>query len=414
MFALSNLERVAQEHAGRGIPVISLIPGKNIPLHAGSYEENAMLDPEAIAEEWRLYPEANIGILQGQPSGIVTVDIDCKDGKPGYESLGWWEGVFGPLPETETILTPSGGRHFRYRTSEPVIHTIDFIPGIDILSTHHYAATYPSVTERGRYELINDHPIVELPESLVKGVFFKNATKTGRRAAGWVSTQTGRPVFSCPDVSVDFSPYTQKSLKTAFRLIRDAAPKTWNWVTFWEAYRLGQQVGAGLLTYELARSTLMRACAERGHCGKASDIREAERVIDGSLRAGMKNPWAPWNLTVTDVAMELRGRIVDAVWALPGLSVRHRLVAACMGNHVNEEGTCQISLTAVAKETGISRPNVSVAASDLQEAGIGYEVGVWGCRGGRAPKFLNFANLVSTLPRTCIDPLPPLEPTPPA
>jgi hypothetical protein len=71
MFALSNLERVAQEHAGRGIPVISLIPGKNIPLHAGSYEENAMLDPEAIAEEWRLYPEAHL-------AGTTLWHRDCR------------------------------------------------------------------------------------------------------------------------------------------------------------------------------------------------------------------------------------------------------------------------------------------------------------------------------------------------
>lgn len=57
----------------------------------------------------------NVGIDCGK-SGLNVVDIDCKDGKKGRETLAKWQEEHS-FPATYTTRTPSGGIHFYFRAT---------------------------------------------------------------------------------------------------------------------------------------------------------------------------------------------------------------------------------------------------------------------------------------------------------
>ena len=56
----------------------------------------------------------------GQPlSRVLVIDIDTKPGKPnGWESIFDLMKEYEPLPETTSVITPSGGMHLYYAMPE--------------------------------------------------------------------------------------------------------------------------------------------------------------------------------------------------------------------------------------------------------------------------------------------------------
>lgn len=55
---------------------------------------------------------ANVGMIMGERSGLVALDVD---GELGKQSLAALESLYGPLPKTVTTITGSGGRHYLFR-----------------------------------------------------------------------------------------------------------------------------------------------------------------------------------------------------------------------------------------------------------------------------------------------------------
>ncbi|MBF0253190.1 MAG: bifunctional DNA primase/polymerase [Candidatus Omnitrophica bacterium] len=78
--------------------------------------KNATIDIETLN---KLFFKDNlfIGLPTGKVNGIVVVDFDVKDGWT-IDSLYKAIKEYGPLPDTFTVDTPSGGRHFYYYDPE--------------------------------------------------------------------------------------------------------------------------------------------------------------------------------------------------------------------------------------------------------------------------------------------------------
>lgn len=94
--------------------------------------KDASRDPEQVAEWSDQFPGCSWGI-DLERSGLVVLDVDVKEGKPGMESL---EQIVHELPETLAAMTPSGGMHF-YFTRPPgwkPRRVIGWKPGLDLLS----------------------------------------------------------------------------------------------------------------------------------------------------------------------------------------------------------------------------------------------------------------------------------------
>ena len=124
----------------------------------------------AIIEGWWSKEDYNIGL---DLTGICVIDIDTHGGVNGYASLTEFD-----MPTTITASTPTGGRHYYFKTSEEVSRKTSFRPGIDRLtngyvllpeSTHPNGGTYQWLPNRSPWDL----DMAELPKE-----FKENKTLT--------------------------------------------------------------------------------------------------------------------------------------------------------------------------------------------------------------------------------------------
>jgi len=99
---------------------------------------------------WNKYPSANIGIACGKASlGLVVLDIDAGHG--GDESLAELEADHGKLPDTPTVITGGGGRHFYFHSDAEVANSAGKLgEGIDLRGEGGYVIAPRSAHISGR------------------------------------------------------------------------------------------------------------------------------------------------------------------------------------------------------------------------------------------------------------------------
>lgn len=133
-----------------------------------------------IRSWWGHWPDSNVWLATGKHSGRVVLDVDMKKGKRGDLSLAELEKKFGPLPETLTSRTPSGGWHYVFKISTPVQGSkTNFREGLDFMANKGGIIAPPSITLLGRYEWVNQVPVAECPEWLLSVVY---ESKTKKKA----------------------------------------------------------------------------------------------------------------------------------------------------------------------------------------------------------------------------------------
>jgi hypothetical protein len=89
-------------------------------------------------------PHANIGLLCGELSGVIVIDMDPRNGSEVTVAQLAREGKM--FPDTVEVATPSGGRHLYYaydaRCAQSGNNKLG--PGIDVSSNGHYVVLPPS------------------------------------------------------------------------------------------------------------------------------------------------------------------------------------------------------------------------------------------------------------------------------
>src|SRR5207245_1909283 len=112
--------------------------------------KDATTSEAVIREWWEKWPNANVGILTGEPSGLVVVDVDSDKG--GEESFAQLERTYGPLPKTVETRTGGGGRHLFFKHPGVKIKstTGDLAPGLDIRADGGYIVASPSLHLSGQ------------------------------------------------------------------------------------------------------------------------------------------------------------------------------------------------------------------------------------------------------------------------
>ena len=113
------------------------------------------------------YQNSNIAIVPEQLSDghwLFIFDIDEKDNQPsGSETVAELEESYGKLPDTWTVLTPSGGRHLYFRSPIELKNGRP-LPGIDIKSSGGFVVAPPSIHENDEtYEWEHGHAPGEIP-----------------------------------------------------------------------------------------------------------------------------------------------------------------------------------------------------------------------------------------------------------
>ena len=131
----------ALDYAVAGLPVLPL-DGK-VPRNHGGLT-NATTDVAVVADWWRRWPTANIGIRTGAASGYVVLDVDVPAGLRSLKQHG--------EPTTAAVLTGSGGYHhwFKYPGRDVRNSAGRLGEGLDVRGDGGYVVAPPSVHASGR------------------------------------------------------------------------------------------------------------------------------------------------------------------------------------------------------------------------------------------------------------------------
>jgi hypothetical protein len=149
-----------------GLRVIPLVPGKKTPL-IPDWPNEATTDEAKIREWWQKWPTANIGIVTGRyrDGYFVVLDFDPRNGGDWFDDVG--EDV---LPPTWVVHTPSGGRHYYYKTPE-LLRSAKLRHGVDLKGVGGYVVAPPSILLDDEGKLIGeyDYEVGRMPKDVAMG-----------------------------------------------------------------------------------------------------------------------------------------------------------------------------------------------------------------------------------------------------
>lgn len=152
--------------------------------------KDASTDPSEIEHWWRLWPQANVGVLTGPESGLLVLDVDPDKG--GDQALADLEHEYSPLSATVEALTGGGGRHIYFaHPGGPIRNSAGKLgPGLDIRADGGYAVAPPSRHMSGMsYRWRGDHgpedlPLAEMPSWLLALLTTMPERSNGRTQQG--------------------------------------------------------------------------------------------------------------------------------------------------------------------------------------------------------------------------------------
>lgn len=242
--------------------------GKHPRTRDGLYD--AATDPDQITRWWHQWPDANIGIVTDQASGIVVLDIDLPDGPTSLAQL---QHDHGTLPPTLTQRTGSGGWQLVFtRPDGGMRNRAGMVAGIDVRGDGGYIVVPPSMHACGdRYRWTDRTPPAPPPNWLIDKIRPPTRPPFPEQAAA-VSASVG-------------DRYGRAALAGELSDLARAPEGTRNHTLNRAAFRLGQLVGAGLLDDDLVRRRLTTVAQQIG-----LGAREATRTISSGMTAGMKQP----------------------------------------------------------------------------------------------------------------------------
>ena len=269
-------------YAGRGLKVFPLqwvedgecgcghrdcsSKGKH-PITANGCKD-ATTNMDQIAEWWRAYPKANVGIATGADSGVAVVDIDNPE-----QFIRFTE-IHGKLPTT--LMSRTGkGFHLFFRHAPGVRNKAGVWPGIDIRGEGGYVVAPPSVHVSGRrYQWQDDDPgaaIAPFPPKLLE-----------------MLEKPERKPIVLPALQTEGTPYGLKAMREEIADLRTAEQGTRNDRLNETAFKLYRLVAGGQLSDSTATSELTFTARGLGLMD-----REIDSTLKSAREAGMKEPKVP-------------------------------------------------------------------------------------------------------------------------
>jgi hypothetical protein len=146
------MKNAALKLATRGLAVFPCKARDKIPLTQHGCKD-ATKNAEQIESWWKQWPQANLAIATGTPSGVWVLDIDGEAGEAALRDI---ERRMRPFPATVEAITGGGGRHLFFRLPDfdeaPTIKnsTGQLGKGLDVRGEGGYVIAPPSVHPSGR------------------------------------------------------------------------------------------------------------------------------------------------------------------------------------------------------------------------------------------------------------------------
>lgn len=264
-----------------GWPPVPILPDTKAPAISGMTGRSGI---DYTASELRAI-RGSYGIAIRMPEGVVGIDIDAYDGKPGGKTLRNLETTLGKLPPTFTSSSRflecslSGIRFFHIPRDVKLVGMAG--PGIDIIQRHHrIAVVNPSVHPKtGKlYEwkagiLPAVEAVPDLPETWLKKLKRKEATiefENDCIVSGWRHE------------------WGHHKLEEIVEKLKKVKKGSRNNEVYRAAWLAGRLVSRGCLGVGDARRLLQAAIEEF----EAKDLHT--QTIENGINNGVLLPWSPW------------------------------------------------------------------------------------------------------------------------
>lgn len=282
--------QLALEYAEAGWPVFPCRPADEEVFNprTGEFEDKTAKSPytdnglkaattreHIIRRWWADHPAAMVGVPTGERSGVWVLDLDKKPDADGTAEIAKLEAENGPLPDTVTVRTPSGGRHllFKLPPDVEVRNRGGFAPAVDTRGEGGYIVAAGSVMTDGRAYEWESRPSepADAPTWLLDLVV---------RKAG----PSHLPALSRnPSVGyVDAAVSSELSSLSATRAGRNNALND-------SSFAIGTFVGAGAMSRSEAEQRLFGAAVANGYVGKDGEA-AARATIKSGLDRGIQSP----------------------------------------------------------------------------------------------------------------------------
>jgi len=268
---MSDTLQAAKEYLALGWSVIPLEPGGKLPpeITPGGkrfswkpYQTRQASERELTGwlQRWR---RCNLGIVTGQVSGVIVLDIDSPEAAAWVEMQG--------VPLTPTVKTGKG-QHLFFRHPGGTVRNFasKVVAGLDLRGDGGYVCAPPSVHETGtvyQWEIGPDTPLADPPGWLL------DLIRGDTPAPAQQHNVNGR------------HPYVEAAVNSEIGRLARTTEGVRNDQLFQTAASLGELVGGGYLN---------RGELERELLGVALQIglgeREATATIQSGLETGIKQP----------------------------------------------------------------------------------------------------------------------------
>lgn len=140
----------AKRYLAHGWSILPLQPRDKRPLIPWAHLQIRRPSREDVAEWFRRWPDANIGVVSGEISNLIVLDVDPKHG--GDAALERLERRYGPVPATVEAATGGGGRHLYFAHPGGLVsNRAGLAQGIDLRGDGGYIVAPPSIHPSGAF-----------------------------------------------------------------------------------------------------------------------------------------------------------------------------------------------------------------------------------------------------------------------
>jgi hypothetical protein len=183
----ASAAEAARRYLARGWSVLPLRPRDKRPLIPWEYLQHERPSEGDIADWFRRWPDANIGIVTGEISNLIVLDVDPKHG--GDATLERLERRFGALSSTVEAVTGGGGRHLYFAHPGGLTRNrAGLAQGIDLRGDGGYIVAPPSTHPSGcPYVWTSGHAPDEITLAPLPGWIITpiRGPRIGRSLAEW-------------------------------------------------------------------------------------------------------------------------------------------------------------------------------------------------------------------------------------
>jgi hypothetical protein len=289
----------ALRHAADGWAVF---PGEGKKPLIKGWPKQASQDPKQIEAWWTKWPGANVLGATGQKSGgLVALDIDVNNEKPGEESLSRLEDDHQSLPPTRLHMTGSGGWMYIFRADSEVrnhhsrrVRTgdeerwIHRYPAIDFKGDGGYIVLPDSIhpITRKRYGLANPTAPAPLPDWLSDAVRERAELPSQRKQGPHQLPHD----LSRTEQQAGGTKWGLAALRGEYDNVANTVAPGRNDQLYVSAIRVAEVVAGGHVTEEKAKDALRKAA---GICGLIDDGDNVDATIESGWRNGIARPRTP-------------------------------------------------------------------------------------------------------------------------